>query len=145
MQSIEELQSALDELDSDLDLLLADAADANMAPDGSDELKSLLQRIVSHLSCTVAGLIVPEKGIALVRGASDSKSDGQLIAKAHRQLLQIALASTIPVILNDPEGGPLAGIVNSRALVWPGAQQRWTQHGRAGTTARSADPGVPRA
>ena len=47
--AIEDLTSSVVELDEDLELLLADAADANMAPDGSDELKNLLQRMVGHL------------------------------------------------------------------------------------------------
>ena len=119
MQAIEDLKAAVGELDEDLDLLLADATNANMAPDGADELKSLLQRMVTHLNCTVAALIVPEKGIALVRGATDSKADGQLIARAHRQLLQIATANAHPVILNDPQSGPLANVITCRALVCP--------------------------
>ena len=119
MNIIEDLKSSVNELDEDLELLLADAADANMAPDGADELKSLLQRMVGHLKCTVAALIVPEKGIALVRGASDSKADGQLIARAHRQLLQIATANAHPVIINDAHTGPLANVISCRALVCP--------------------------
>jgi diguanylate cyclase (GGDEF)-like protein len=119
MHTIEGLKASIGELDEDLDLLLADAADANMAPDGADELKNLLQRMVGHLKCTVAALIVPEKGIALVRGANDSKADGQLIARAHRQLLQIANANPHPVILNDTHSGPLANVVSCRALVCP--------------------------
>ena len=119
MQTIEDLQGCVVELDTDLELLLADATDANQAPDGSDELKALLQRMVSHLECTVAALIVPEKGIALVRGATDAKADGQMVARAHRQLVQIAAASAHPVILNDPASGPLAAVVSCRALVCP--------------------------
>ncbi|HTY93787.1 MAG TPA: hypothetical protein VMC02_07865, partial [Steroidobacteraceae bacterium] len=68
MLALEDLKASMSELDEDLELLLADAADANMAPDGADELKTLLQRMVVHLKCMVATLIVPEKGIALVRG-----------------------------------------------------------------------------
>jgi diguanylate cyclase (GGDEF)-like protein len=119
MHLIDDLKSTVGELDEDLELLLADAADANMAPDGADELKSLLQRMVGHLKCTVAALIVPEKGIALVRGAGDSKADGQLIARAHRQLLQIATANAHPVIINDPHAGLLASVISCRALVCP--------------------------
>ncbi len=117
--SIEELTASMTEMDEDLKLLLADATDANMAPDGSDELKGLLQRMVSHLNCTVAALIVPEKGIALVRGASDAKTDGQLIARAHRQLVLIGTTNTQSVILNDPHAGPLAPVVACRALICP--------------------------
>jgi diguanylate cyclase (GGDEF)-like protein len=117
--TIEELKTSIGELDQDLDLLLADAADANMAADCADELKGLLQRMVSHLECTVAALIVPEKGIALVRGATDSKADGQLIARAHRHLLQIATGAAHPVILNDSDNGPLSNVISSHALVCP--------------------------
>ncbi len=119
LHTIETLKSSIGELDEDLDLLLADATDANMAPDGADELKNLLQRMVGHLKCTVAALIVPEKGIALVRGATESKADGQLIARAHRQLLQIANSNARPVILNDIHSGPLANVISCRALVCP--------------------------
>jgi diguanylate cyclase (GGDEF)-like protein len=119
LHTIGDLRATMNELDEDLELLLADATDANMAADGADELKNLLQRMVVHLKCTVAALIVPEKGIALVRGATDSKTDGQLIARAHRQLLQIAMSSPTPVILNDPQTGPLANVIPSRALVCP--------------------------
>jgi diguanylate cyclase (GGDEF)-like protein len=119
MHAIEDLNASLGELDEDLELLLADAADTDMAPDGSDELKNLIHRMVTHLKCTVAALIVPEKGIALVRGATDSKQDGQLIARAHRQLLAIANGSAHPVLLNDPQTGPLANVISCRALVVP--------------------------
>ncbi len=136
--SIEELRASMTEMDEDLKLLLADATDANMAPDGSDELKGLLQRMVSHLNCTVAALIVPEKGIALVRGASDAKTDGQLIARAHRQLVLIGTTNTQSVILNDPHAGPLAPVVACRALICPRSQWRWPRHGRACLAARSA-------
>jgi diguanylate cyclase (GGDEF)-like protein len=119
MHTIQVLRTSMGELDEDLELLLADAADANSAADGADELKNLLQRMVVHLKATVAALIVPEKGIALVRGATDSKADGQLIARAHRQLLQIASTTAHPVIVNDNQNGPLANVISSRALVCP--------------------------
>ncbi|MEJ0005069.1 MAG: hypothetical protein WDM77_01395 [Steroidobacteraceae bacterium] len=135
MHALDDLRSAVDELDGDLELLLADAADANMAPDAPMELKNLLQRMVSHLTCSVAALIVPEKGIALVRGASDSKADGQLIARAHRQLLQIASANSHPVIINDTQSGPLANVISCRALVCPVRNGSGARHGRAGPAA----------
>jgi len=119
LRHIEELKTSIGELDQDLELLLADAADANMAADCADELKGLLKKMVAHLECTVAALIVPEKGIALVRGATDSKADGQLIARAHRQLLQIATGAAHPVILNNTDASPLVNIISCHALVCP--------------------------
>jgi diguanylate cyclase (GGDEF)-like protein len=119
IRTVDDLKSSMGELDEDLKLLLADAADANKAAEGYDELKSLIQRMVSHLKCTVGALIVPEKGVALVRSATDSKADAQLIARAHRQLLQIANGSANPVILNDARVGPLANVISCRALVCP--------------------------
>ena len=96
--------------------------------------------MVIHLKCSVAALIVPEKGIALVRGASDSKADGQLIARAHRQLLMIANSNPHPVILNDPQVGPLANVISCHALVCPVRNSA----GRAmGVMALLRDPTTP--
>jgi len=108
-------QASIGELDEDLDLLLADAADANMARMAPMNLR-IWSRMVSHLKCTVAALIVPEKGIALVRGATDSKADGQLIARAHRQLLQIANANPHRHPQRHTQR-PVANVIACRALV----------------------------
>jgi len=54
---------------------------------GADELKGILRQAVEHVGSSTAALIVPDKGIALLRSKTQRPSDTQLVARARRQLL----------------------------------------------------------
>lgn len=101
---IEDLNRSVTSLDKDLALLLTDAAGArtgSAAGDNADELKSLVQQAMEHLECVTAALIVPDKGIVIMRAnAALSSADNQLVARTHRQLLSMAQMRQEPVIIN---------------------------------------------
>src|SRR5262245_58963215 len=109
--AIDNLTRSVTSLDRDLELLLTDAAGARTATgiDSADELKSIVQQAMEHLKCAMAALIVPDKGIVLMRAATgQSPSDNQLIARTHRQLLSMAQMRREPVIINrlNASAGP---------------------------------------
>lgn len=100
---IDDLNRSVSSLDKDLALLLTDAAGSRTgtAGDNADELKSLVQQAMDHLECVTAALIVPDKGIVLMRSsAAQSSADNQLVARTHRQLLSMAQMRQEPVIIN---------------------------------------------
>ena len=121
---IDDLSRSVTALDKDLALLLTDTATtpgAN-ASDNADELKAIVQQSMEHLGCVTAALIVPEKGIVLMRTApGQTSTDNQLVARVHRQLLSMAQMRHEPVIINrfNPNGG---GAVPYRILSCPLAQ-----------------------
>ncbi|MEJ0036186.1 MAG: EAL domain-containing protein [Gammaproteobacteria bacterium] len=97
---IDDLNRSVTSLDKDLELLLTDSA-SGPSGDNSDELKSIVQQAMDHLGCAIAALIVPDKGIVLMRTASGQTSvDNQLVARTHRQLLSMAQMRHEPVIIN---------------------------------------------
>lgn len=83
------LSTELTARDRDLKLL---AGSAQTPADGSvdaDELGRLVQHAIEHFGCTVGALIVPERGIALIRtrhGESRSAAT-QLVTGTHRHLM----------------------------------------------------------
>ncbi len=108
---IDDLTRSVSSLDRDLELLLTDAAGARTTTglDTTDELKSVVQQAMEHLKCALAALIVPDKGIVLMRAASgQAPSDNQLIARTHRQLLSMAQMRREPVIINRLSPGNAA-------------------------------------
>jgi diguanylate cyclase (GGDEF)-like protein len=101
---IDDLSRSVDSLDRDLELLLTDTAThpGTNASDNADELKAIVQQSMSHLGCVIAALIVPEKGIVLMRAApGQTSADNQLVARTHRQLLSMAQMRQEPVIINQ--------------------------------------------
>jgi diguanylate cyclase (GGDEF)-like protein len=121
---IDDLSRSVTSLDKDLALLLTDTAatPGPNASDNADELKAIVQQSMEHLGCVIAALIVPEKGIVLMRTApGQTATDNQLVARTHRQLLSMAQMRTEPVIINrfNPNGG---GTVPYRILSCPLAQ-----------------------
>jgi diguanylate cyclase (GGDEF)-like protein len=101
--AIDDLNRSVSSLDRDIEMLLTDAvsARATTGNDGTDELKNIVQQAMEHLECAMAALIVPDKGIVLMRAASGrSSADNQLIARTHRQLLSMAQMRREPVIIN---------------------------------------------
>ncbi len=119
--AIADLSRTVTSLDKDLELLLTDSAGSRTAGgDGADELKSILQQAMEHLKCATAALIVPEKGIVLMRAAAGTTpADNQLVARTHRQLLSMAQLRREPVIINKLQSGVAASAVPYRILSCP--------------------------
>jgi diguanylate cyclase (GGDEF)-like protein len=120
--AIDDLSRSVTSLDKDLELLLTDSAAARTAAgnDGADELKSIAQQAMEHLQCATAALIVPEKGIVLMRTASGQMpADNQLVARTHRQLLSMAQMRREPVIINRLTPGSGAPAIPYRILSCP--------------------------
>jgi diguanylate cyclase (GGDEF)-like protein len=118
---IEDLSRSVSSLDKDLELLLTDTAGSRtgVGSDNADELKSIVQQSMDHLGCVTAALIVPDKGIVLMRAApGQTSADNQLVARTHRQLLSMAQMRHEPVIINrlNPNG---TGAVPFRILSCP--------------------------
>ena len=101
---IADLTTTITALDKDFELLLADASGTRSASghESADDLKTIVQQALDHLKCVIAALIVPEKGIVLLRTAGDEPpADNQLVARMHRQLLSMAQMRREPVIINQ--------------------------------------------
>jgi diguanylate cyclase (GGDEF)-like protein len=100
---IDDLSKSVTSLDKDLELLLTDTVGSRTGTgtDNADELKQIAQQAMDHLGCVTAALIVPDKGIVLMRTApGQSSADNQLVARTHRQLLSMAQMRHEPVIIN---------------------------------------------
>jgi diguanylate cyclase (GGDEF)-like protein len=101
--TIEELSETLGGLDKDLSLLLAHGvSEQGSGPeDGANELQQLLVQTIEHLMARTGALLVPEKGVMLVRSASGSPPDTQFLMRAHRHLLSLAQTQREPLIFNE--------------------------------------------
>ena len=99
---IDDLTGTVTALDRDLELLLTDDSRPGTSNSSeTDELKGIVKQALEHLKCATAALIVPDKGIVLLRAAGEhSAADNQLIARTHRQLLSMAQMRREPVIIN---------------------------------------------
>jgi diguanylate cyclase (GGDEF)-like protein len=118
--AIDGLSHTVTELDRDLELLLADAANAGLATGGTDELRSVVQSAVEHLKGAMAALIVPEKGLALLSGGSKGgKPDSQLLARTHRHLVSMAQMRPEAVIINRLTPSAALGVIPYRILSCP--------------------------
>jgi diguanylate cyclase (GGDEF)-like protein len=118
--SIEHLTQAVSSLDKDLELLLTDSAGSRTAAgDGADELKHILQQATEHLKCVTSALIVPDKGIVLMRSSGSTPADNQLIARTHRHLLSMAQMRREPVIINKLAANTPFGAMPFRILSCP--------------------------
>jgi len=101
--TIEELSETVGGLDKDLGLLLAHGA-SEQGPgvdDGANELQQLLVQTIEHLMARTGALLVPEKGVMLVRSASGKPPDTQFLMRAHRRLLSLAQTQREPIIFNE--------------------------------------------
>jgi len=117
--AITDLNRTVTALDKDLELLLTDPSSRATPGDGADELKGLLGQATEHLRCVMAALIVPDKGIVLMRTEGPKPPDSQLVAKTHRQLLSMAQMRREPVIINRLSAGPVQMPVPYRILACP--------------------------
>lgn len=116
--AIADLNHTLTARDKDLELLLADPA-TGTSNDSADELKGLLQQAIEHLHCATAALIVPDKGIVLMRSEDAMPPDSQLVARTHRQLLSMAQMRREPIIINRVAPNTALGAVPYRILSCP--------------------------
>ncbi len=100
-EQILNLSGALAEHDQDLDMLLkVSGNDGGGNDDGGDELKVILGAAIEHVNGGLAALIVPEKGLVLVRQQVGHTMDASLVARAHRHLLSTAQMRRAAVIVN---------------------------------------------
>jgi diguanylate cyclase (GGDEF)-like protein len=124
---IDDLTGTVTALDRDLELLLTDASRNGPGPGSeADELKAIVQQSLEHLRCTTAALIVPDKGIVLLRtNGEHAAADNQLVARTHRQLLSMAQMRREPVIVNKLSGSGSAALpyrILSCPLLQPGGK-----------------------
>ncbi len=100
-ERIKSLSGSLAEQDGDLDMLLSvSAGDAASDDGGGDELKAILRAAVERIQCGLAAIIVPEKGLVMVRRDANHAIDASLVARAHKHLMTTAQISREPVIVN---------------------------------------------
>ena len=101
-EQILNLSGALAEHDQDLDMLLKVSGSDGRAnnDDGGDELKVILGAAIEHVNGGLAALIVPEKGLVLVRQQTGHGMDASLVARAHRHLLSTAQMRRDALIVN---------------------------------------------
>ena len=105
-EQIMNLSGSLAEQDQDLDMLLSvsggDAAGGDAAADdgAGDELKAVLRAAVEHIQGGLAAIIVPEKGLVLVRQQAEHAIEASIVARAHRHLMSTAQLRGEAVIVN---------------------------------------------
>ena len=117
--ALEELYRAVKSRDRDLELLLGNGTADQPASDGGDELKGILLQAIEQVGASTAALIVPDKSIALLRSKNSknkSRTDTQLVARAHRQLLSLAQIRHGPVIINKLAPDSAMGILPYKIL-----------------------------
>jgi len=100
-QLIVDLSGSLVEQDQDLDMLLAVSGNDGSGDDGGgDELKTILRAAIDHIQGGLAAIIVPEKGLVLVRQQPNHAMEASLVARAHRHLMSTAQLRREAVIVN---------------------------------------------
>ena len=100
-EKIVNLSGSLAEQDQDLDMLLSvSSADATGDDGRGDELKAVLRAAVEHIQGGLAAIIVPEKGLVLVRQEPRHAIEASLVARAHRHLMSTAQLRSEAVIVN---------------------------------------------
>jgi diguanylate cyclase (GGDEF)-like protein len=118
--AIDSLNRTVTDLDKDLEFMLTESGEGGSIPTGgTDDLKGLLQTAVEHLRCGMAALIVPDKGIVLVRSAVNRSPDNQLLARTHRQLVSMAQMRREPTIMNQLAQSEALGPIPYRILSCP--------------------------
>jgi len=96
------LAHELAEHDQHLDMLLAVSGGATAADEGSgDELKTILKAAIDHIEAGLAAIIVPERGIVLVRQHPEHAMDASLVARAHKHLMNTVQIRREAVIVNE--------------------------------------------
>jgi diguanylate cyclase (GGDEF)-like protein len=117
--SIAHLTHALDTRDRDLGMLLSASDEGPGGAEHDDEVAFLLKSAATHLRCSFAALIVPEKKLIVLRAPAGHKVDATALAKTHRQLNALAQLHREPVILNSLAALPGAESLPYRVLSAP--------------------------
>jgi diguanylate cyclase (GGDEF)-like protein len=93
--------------DQDLELLLDASREDARARHDADELGRLVQAAVEHLDCTIGALIVPEKGIAVVRLHRTRAGGGEaaVVTRTHRHLMSWAQLQRRTMVVNKVGAG----------------------------------------
>lgn len=100
------MHDSLSARDKDVELLLkVTDTPAVEGGDKVDELKSLLQNAADHMSCALVALIVPDKNIAMMRAGKGKQLDGSLLARTHRQLMQLVTTRRESAVINRVGSG----------------------------------------
>ncbi len=100
-EQILNLNGSLAEQDQDLDMLLSVSGGDASGDDGEgDELKAVLRAAVEHIQGGLAAIIVPEKGLVLVRQKAEHAIEASIVARAHRHLMSTAQLRGEVVIVN---------------------------------------------
>ena len=104
--SIGALNRDLSTRDQDLELLLDVAREERGAARDADELGRLTQAATEHLNCLTGALVIPEKGIALVRRHNTNRAPGEaeLISRTHRHLMTWAQMQRRTLLVNGVTG-----------------------------------------
>ncbi len=101
-EQILSLSGSLAEQDQDLDMLLSVSGDDAAGEEGGgDELKAVLRAAVEHIQGGAAAIIVPEKGLVLVRQDAAHAIEASIVARAHRHLMSTAQLRSEAVIVNN--------------------------------------------
>ena len=117
--AIGQFQRVVRSRDREVELLLGDGAADQPPGGGADELKGILRQAVEHVGSSVAALIVPDKGIALLHSKTQRSSDTKLVARARRQLLSLAQTRPEPIIVNRLAPNSAMGILPYKILSCP--------------------------
>jgi diguanylate cyclase (GGDEF)-like protein len=99
--SVLRLHRSLTARDKDVELLLSVTdGDASTEGDRVDDLKVMLQNAASHMDCALSALIVPEKSIAIMSVPEGRSADASVLARTHRQLLQLVQTRREAVVID---------------------------------------------
>jgi diguanylate cyclase (GGDEF)-like protein len=100
-ERILDLSGSLAAQDQDLDMLLSVSGNEGHGEEGNgDELKAVLRAAVEHIGGGLAAIIVPEKGLVLVRQQAEQAIEASLVARAHRHLMSTAQLRREALIVN---------------------------------------------
>jgi diguanylate cyclase (GGDEF)-like protein len=104
--SLGALNRDLSNRDQDLELLLDVAREERGAARDADELGRLAQAATEHLECVAGALIIPERGIAIVRrnAALRCPGDTELVSRTHRHLMTWAQMQRRTLLVNGVSG-----------------------------------------
>jgi diguanylate cyclase (GGDEF)-like protein len=106
-ESVGVLTASLRSRDDDMDLLLRMAPDDPESPLQGDELGSLVQSCVDHLSCLLGALVVPERNIAICKAPRGEKPQVEILTKIHRHLLNWSQLQRRNLVINKIKVRPV--------------------------------------
>jgi diguanylate cyclase (GGDEF)-like protein len=120
---VQQLRQELAGHSEDLDMLMnVSAGGAAGAGGDGDELKAVLRAATEHLKCSLAAIIVPEKGLVQIQQASGNTMDAGLVARAHRHLMSSVQVRQRALIVNEMQQASGAATSTFRLLACPVAR-----------------------